>query len=267
MNIPSDMGLSGKVAIICGGGASGEGIGNGRAAAILLAKNGVKVAVVDKDFQAAEETTNIITGFGGCSYPIEADVTKEKECKMLARSAMKTYGRIDILDNNVGISHSGSVVDDTLDEWENLMKTNLTSMFLMSKHVIPHMQEEGGGSIVNISSISALRPRGLTAYSASKGAIISLTRAMAIDHADDGIRVNCVAPGPMYTPMVSSGGMSKEAREQRRLSSPLSIEGSGWDIGQAVAFLASEWARYITGQVLVVDGGVTLTSRPRSYTA
>ena len=146
------------------------------------------------------------------------------------------------------------------------MKTNVTSMFLISKHVIPHMQEEGGGSIVNISSISALRPRGLTAYSASKGAIISLTRAMAIDHADDGIRVNCVAPGPMYTPMVSSGGMSKEAREQRRLSSPLSIEGSGWDIGQAVAFLASEWARYITGQVLVVDGGVTLTSRPRSYT-
>ena len=179
---------------------------------------------------------------------------------------MKTYGRIDILDNNIGISHSGSVVDDTLDEWENLMKTNVTSMFLISKHVIPHMQEKGGGSIVNISSISALRPRGLTAYSASKGAIISLTRAMAIDHAEDGIRVNCVAPGPMYTPMVYSGGMSTAAREQRRLSSPLAIEGSGWDIGQAVAFLASEWARYITGQVLVVDGGVTLTSRPRSYT-
>ena len=157
------------------------------------------------------------------------------------------------------------MVDETLEAWEDLMKTNVTNMFLTCKHVIPYMQETGGGSIINISSISALRPRGLTAYSASKGAVISLSRAMAIDHASDGIRVNCVAPGPVYTPMVYSEGMSEQAREQRRLSSPLAIEGSGWDIGQAVTFLASDWSRYITGQGLVVEGGVTLTSKPRAY--
>ena len=184
---------------------------------------------------------------------------------MLANSVVETYGGIDILDNNVGIGHPGSVVDEKLEKWEFLMKTNVTTMFLISKHVIPYMKKNGGGSIVNISSISALKPRGLTAYSVSKGAVIALTKAMAIDHAKDSIRVNCVAPGPVYTPMVYSKGMSEEARERRRLSSPLAIEGSGWDIGHAVTFLSSDWARYITGQVLVVDGGVTLTSKPRSY--
>ncbi len=120
------------------------------------------------------------------------------------------------------------------------------------------IETAGRGAIVNISSISALRPRGLTAYSASKGAIISLTRAMAVDHAADGIRVNCVAPGPMYTPMVYARGMSDQAREQRRRASALGIEGTGWDVGHAVRFLLSDHARYITGQTLVVDGGTTL---------
>ena len=137
-------------------------------------------------------------------------------------------------------------------------------MFLASKHAIPAMIETGGGAIINISSISALRPRGLTAYSTSKGAVIALTRAMAVDHATDGIRVNCVAPGPMYTPMVYADGMPEEARERRRLSSLMETEGSGWDVGHAVMFLASERARFVTGQVLVVDGGATLTSRPRA---
>ena len=265
MDIPSQSGLAGKVAIVSGGGAGGDGIGNGRAAAVLLAKAGAKVAVVDKSFEAAKQTTNFIDEFGGSSYPLQADVTKEVDCEMLANSVVETYGGIDILDNNVGIGHPGSVVDEKLEKWEFLMKTNVTTMFLISKHVIPYMKKNGGGSIVNISSISALRPRGLTAYSVSKGAVIALTKAMAIDHAKDGIRVNCVAPGPVYTPMVYSKGMSDEARERRRLSSPLAIEGSGWDIGHAVTFLSSDWARYITGQVLVVDGGVTLTSKPRSY--
>ena len=267
MDIPSNLGLEGKVAVICGGGAEGDGIGNGRATAILLAKAGAKVAIVDKNLESAQVTTDMIQDFGGTSCTIEADTTSESDCKMLAAFASKKYGRIDILDNNIGISHAASVVDETLEAWEDLMNTNVTNMFLTCKHVIPYMQETGGGSIINISSISALRPRGLTAYSASKGAVISLSRAMAIDHASDGIRVNCVAPGPVYTPMVYSEGMSEQAREQRRLSSPLAIEGSGWDIGQAVTFLASDWARYITGQVLVVDGGVTLTSKPRSYEA
>jgi NAD(P)-dependent dehydrogenase (short-subunit alcohol dehydrogenase family) len=121
----------------------------------------------------------------------------------------------------------------------------------------------GRGAIVNISSISALRPRGLTIYTTTKAAVIGLTRAMAIDHAKDGIRVNCVAPGPVYTPMVYRRGMSDKAREQRRKASALAIEGTGWDIGQAVRFLMSDHARYITGQTLVVDGGVTLQAPER----
>jgi NAD(P)-dependent dehydrogenase (short-subunit alcohol dehydrogenase family) len=125
------------------------------------------------------------------------------------------------------------------------------------------MARGGGGAIVNISSISALRPRGLTPYSVSKGAVIALTRAMAIDHASEGIRVNCIAPGPVYTPMVYAGGMSEELRDRRRRASPLGIEGTGWDIGHAALFLVSDEARYITGVVLPVDGGVTLTSASR----
>ena len=145
------------------------------------------------------------------------------------------------------------------------MRVNVETMFLTSKYAIPAMIESGnGGAIVNISSISAVRPRGLTAYSASKGAVISMTRAMAVDHATDGIRVNCIAPGPVYTPMVYAGGMSDEAREQRRRASLLEIEGDAWDIANAVVFLSSQWSRYITGQTLVVDGGMTLTGRPRA---
>jgi len=148
-------------------------------------------------------------------------------------------------------------------EWDHLMKVNVTSMMLTSKHAIPAMVKNGSGAIVNISSISALRPRGLTPYSVSKGAVIALTRAMAIDHAPQGIRVNCIAPGPVYTPMVYSGGMSADLRERRRRASPLNVEGTGWDIGYAALFLCSDEARYITGVVLPVDGGVTITSAGR----
>ncbi|MEJ2087757.1 MAG: SDR family oxidoreductase, partial [Gammaproteobacteria bacterium] len=132
-----------------------------------------------------------------------------------------------------------------------------------SRCVIPEMIQRGAGAIVNVSSISALRPRGLTAYSTSKGAVIALTRAMAIDHAADGIRVNCVAPGPVFTPLVAAHGMSAADRERRKNASPLGIEGTGWDVGNAVVFLVSHLSRYITGQTLVVDGGVTIASPSR----
>jgi NAD(P)-dependent dehydrogenase (short-subunit alcohol dehydrogenase family) len=142
---------------------------------------------------------------------------------------------------------------------------NVDTMFLAARHTIPAMKRAGGGAIVNVSSISALRPRGLTAYSVSKGAVIALTRAMAVDHGPDGIRVNCVAPGPVYTPMVYARGMSDAARDRRRKASVLGIEGTGWDIGHAVRFLLSDHARYITGHTLVVDGGTTLTAPERDY--
>ncbi len=181
----------------------------------------------------------------------------------MVEEAVRRWGRLDILDNNVGIGGRATVVDVDEKDWDHLMRVNVTSMMLTSKHAVPAMAQGGGGAIVNISSISALRPRGLTPYSVSKGAVIALTRAMAVDHAPEGIRVNCIAPGPVYTPMVYAAGMSAELRERRRRASPLGIEGSGWDIGAAALFLASDEARYITGVVLPVDGGVTLTSAGR----
>jgi NAD(P)-dependent dehydrogenase (short-subunit alcohol dehydrogenase family) len=263
MNTPDDPGLDGKVAIVTGGGAEGEGIGNGRAAAILLARAGTQILVVDRALDLAERTAAMIRDDGGQAEALQVDVTRDENCAAMVARAVERFGRLDILDNNVGIGSRGSVVEEDAARWEAVMRTNVTSMFLASKHAIPAMIETGGGAVVNISSISALRPRGLTAYSTSKGAVIALTRAMAVDHARDGIRINCVAPGPVYTPMVYAGGMSEAAREQRRRASPLQIEGTGWDIGNAVVFLASDRARYITGQTLVVDGGATLVGPQR----
>jgi NAD(P)-dependent dehydrogenase (short-subunit alcohol dehydrogenase family) len=259
-----DAGLAGKVAIIAGGGAAGDGIGNGRAAAILLARAGSHVFVVDREAELAAGTVAMITAAGGSAAAHAADLTDEAQAQAMVAACLARFGRLDFLDNNVGIGSRGSVVDERPETWRRLMQVNVESMFLTSKYAIPAMRETAGkGAIVNISSISALRPRGLTAYSASKGAVIALTRAMAIDHAPQGIRVNCVAPGPVYTPMVYAAGMSAAAREQRRKASALAVEGTGWDIGHAVRFLLSEHARYITGQTLVVDGGTTLQAPAR----
>jgi NAD(P)-dependent dehydrogenase (short-subunit alcohol dehydrogenase family) len=255
--------LAGKVAIVTGAGSRAEGIGNGRAAAILFAREGAKVLLVDDQREAAAATEAMIAAEGGEAAVFVADVTRGDECRALVDDALRRWGRLDILDNNVGIGGRGSVVEMDETQWEQIMKVNVTSMMLTSKHAIPAMIRSGGGAIVNISSISALRPRGLTAYSTSKGAVIALTRAMAIDHAAHGIRVNCIAPGPVYTPMVYAGGMSDDLRQRRRQASPLGIEGTGWDIGYAALFLASDEARYITGVVLPVDGGVTVASPAR----
>ena len=259
----ADLGLEGKVAIVAGGGAAGDGIGNGRAAAILLARAGAHVFVVDRSLDLAEGTVRMIASEGGEAAAHEADLTDESQCATMVEAARARFGRIDILDNNVGIASVDTVVAETQSRWERVMRVNVEAMFLTAKHTIPAMIESGdGGAIVNISSIAALRPRGMTAYSTSKAAVVGLTRAMAVDHARDGVRVNCIAPGPVYTPMVYADGMSDEAREQRRKYSLLGIEGTGWDIGRAVLFLVSGWARYITGQTLVVDGGGTLGGPP-----
>lgn len=257
--------LERKVAIVTGAGSRAAGIGNGRAAAILFAREGAKVLIVDKKTAAADETLAAIREEGGEAEVFTGDVSSTADCRAMVERAVSRWGRLDILHNNVGIEGPGSVVSVTEDDWDQVMTINVKSMMLTGKYAVPAMAAGGGGSIINISSISALRPRGLTPYSTSKGAVIALTRAMAIDHAKEGIRVNCIAPGPMYTPMAYSGGMSEEARELRRRASPLGIEGTGWDIGYAALFLASDEARYITGVVLVVDGGVTISSPPRGY--
>jgi len=255
--------LAGKVAIVTGAGSRADGIGNGRAAAVLFAREGARVLLVDQSRKAADATLEMIVEEGGAAAVFVADVTRSDECRAMVDEAVARWGRLDILDNNVGIGGRGTVVETSEDEWERIMRVNVTGTMLASKHAIPAMANGGGGAIVNISSISALRPRGLTAYSVSKGAVIALTRAMAIDHAAQGIRVNCIAPGPVFTPMVYADGMSAETRERRRQASPLGIEGTGWDIGYAALFLVSDEARYITGVVLPVDGGVTVASPAR----
>jgi NAD(P)-dependent dehydrogenase (short-subunit alcohol dehydrogenase family) len=263
--VAQDLGLQGKAAIVTGAGAAGDGIGNGRAAAILLARAGARVLVVDMQRDLAQRTAEMIKQEGGVALAHGADVIDETQCRTMVEVALAEFGRLDLLDNNVGIASKGSVVEENPDTWRRVMQVNVESMFLASKHAIPAMlRTAGAGAIVNVASIAALRPRGMTSYSTSKGAVIALTRAMAVDHGPQGIRVNCVAPGPVYTPMVSVSGMSQEARERRRQASVLGIEGTGWDVGYAVRFLLSEQARYITGQTLVVDGGTTLVSRARA---
>jgi NAD(P)-dependent dehydrogenase (short-subunit alcohol dehydrogenase family) len=263
LEIPDSWGLRDKVAVVTGGGAAGEGIGNGRAAAILLARAGVQVVVVDRDKALAQRTVTMIEEDGGRAVALEADVTRAVDCAAIVATALDRFGRLDLLDNNVGIGSRGTVLDESEESWRRVMQVNVDSMFLMAKHAIPAMRRQGGGAIVNVSSISALRPRGLTVYSVSKGAVIALTRAMAVDHGREHIRVNCVAPGPVYTPMVYAPGMSAAARDRRRQASALGIEGTGWDIGHAVRFLLSDHARYITGHTLVVDGGTTLSAPER----
>jgi NAD(P)-dependent dehydrogenase (short-subunit alcohol dehydrogenase family) len=222
--------------------------------------------VADLDAKLAERTVEMIEAEGGSATALACDVTSEAECKRLVEAALDRWGRLDFLDNNVGIGSRGSVVDEKPEQYRRVMQINVETMFLLSKYAVPAMIKTAkGGSIVNISSISALRPRGLTTYTVSKAAVIGLTQAMAVDHGRDNIRVNCICPGPMYTPMVyaQGNGMSEAARAQRAKASVLKIEGTGWDIGQAVKFLFSGYARYITGQVLVVDGGVTLQGPER----
>lgn len=256
--------LAGKVAIVTGAGSQlDDGIGNGRATAIVFAREGARVLVVDRNLEAAEITCAMIRAEGGEAVPFEANVTNAFECEAMVAGAVDRWGRLDILDNNVGISGPGSVT--TVDEelWDRVMRVNVKSMMLCSKYAIPAMAANGGGAIVNISSISAIRPRGLTPYTTSKGAVEALTKAMAVDHAREGIRVNAIEPGPVYTPMVYARGMSEELRERRRVSSLLQVEGTGWDIAKAALFLASDDARYITGVILPVDGGVTLQSPSR----
>lgn len=255
--------LKDKVAIVTGAGSRGEGIGNGRAAAILFAREGAQVVLNDRSEDAVAATLAAIEADGGTASVFIGDLTDEADARALTEHAVATFGRLDILQNNVGIEGAGSVVETSPDLWDRVMEVNVKTMYLASKFAIPAMEAGGSGAIVNISSISALRPRGLTPYSASKGAVIALTRAMAVDHASSRIRVNCVAPGPVFTPHVAAGGMDEQTRERRRMASILRIEGTAWDVAYASLYLASDEARWVTGITIPVDGGVSITSAAR----
>jgi len=257
--------LEGMVAIVTGAGSIGPGIGNGKATAVLFAREGARVTLVDRNRAAAEETQRMIADEGGECIVVEGDVTKSADCKRIVDQTVVRFGKLDILDNNVGIDDGPvSVVDVTEEAWDRVMSVNVKSMMMMSKHAIPEMAHNGGGSIITISSISALRPRGLTPYTTSKGAVIALTQAMAVDHARQGIRVNCILPGPVYTPMAASvEGMSDERRAMRASATLLGTEGLPWDIAWGAVYLASPEARWVTGVILPIDGGTLVASPPR----
>ena len=255
--------LAGKSAIITGAGSRAEGIGNGRATAILFAREGADVLLVDRDEEAVQATLDMIRAEGNHAAIAVADVTATEDCARIVADAVSRYGKLDILHNNVGIGGRGTVEQISEVEWDHVQRVNVTSMMLTCKHAIPALRENGGGAITNVSSIAALRPRGLTAYSVSKAAVATLTQALAVDHGRDHIRANCIMPGPVYTPMVYSAGMSDELRERRKNASLLKQEGEPWDIGWAAVFLASDEAKYVTGVILPVDGGVTVRGPDR----
>lgn len=255
--------LEGKVCVVTGGGSRAEGIGNGRAAAILFAREGAKVLVQGRTAQSPARTKELIEAEGGIVETFVGDVNRALEAERMVRAAVERWGRVDVLHNNIGIGGGGSVVEVTEDAWDEVMAVNVKTMMLCSKYAVPVMAEGGGGSIINIASIGALRPRGLTPYSTSKGAVIALSRAMAVDHGPQNIRVNCLAVGAVHTPMATRSGMSEERRERRRRASALQTEGTGWDTGHAAVFFASDESRYVTGAVLPVDGGTILRGPDR----
>ncbi|HMN72956.1 MAG TPA: SDR family oxidoreductase [Rhodoblastus sp.] len=254
--------LKDRVAIVTGAGSRADGVGNGRAAAILLARNGARVVLVDTNTEWAERTRAMIEGEGGEAIVATADVTSPEDCARIVATGVGHWGRLDILVNNVGIGGpQGTAVEVDLEGWNKGMAVNVTSMMLMAKYSIPEMIRTGGGSIVNISSVAGIRG-GIAnlLYPTSKGAVVNMTRAMAYHHGRDNIRVNCICPGMVYTPMVYAAGMSEEMRESRRMRSALQTEGSGWDVAGGVLYLASDDARWVTGVVLPIDAGATAIS-------
>ena len=252
--------LEGKVAIVTGAGATGSGdfVGIGQAISILFARNGAKVLLVDRNEENVEATLATIKEEGGDASLFVGDVTSNENCQGMVQAALSHYGKVNVLINNVGISGPGSVTDVDEDFWDTVMHVNLKSVMLTSKYAIPAMIEDGGGSIVNPSSIVGLRAgsgRPSHPYAASKGGIIGLSNSMAVHYGRDNIRVNCIAPGHVRSPMVARHS-TEEMLNLRRRAGPLGTDGTPWDVALAAQFLASDEARWISGVTLPVDAGL-----------
>jgi NAD(P)-dependent dehydrogenase (short-subunit alcohol dehydrogenase family) len=251
--------LDGRVVIVTGAGSSGDLMGIGGAIAILFAAQGAKVGVVDIDAVRAQHTRARIDDAGGESAVAVGDVSDVADNGRCVDEVVDRFGRLDIVVNSAAVTRgSGSPVDVDLQEWDDAIALNLTAVVLTARNTIPHLRAAGGGSIVNISSIAAIRGFGSGAYAASKAAMIGLTRDWAYEHGRDGIRVNCIVVGHVFTPMGNQGG--EELREQRRRAGLLGTEGTAWDVAWPAVFLASEEARWITGVAIPVDAGTTVTT-------
>ncbi len=261
--------LRGKTALVVGAGSIGPGWGNGKATAVTFAREGAGVFCVDRNAAAAAETVRIIAAEGGNAAAFTADVSRAGDVEATVTACLKAFGRIDVLDNNVGIAEIGSVVEVSEADWDRVFAVNLKSAYLAMKHVIPVMVRQGGGSIINISSIASIRHLGVSyvTYAATKAAMNQMTRTTAVEFAPNNIRVNAILPGLMKTPMVehSAGLAASYARgdveamwRARDAQVPMGHMGEAWDVANAALFLASDELRYITGIELVVDGGITL---------
>ncbi|HTO12648.1 MAG TPA: SDR family NAD(P)-dependent oxidoreductase [Candidatus Binatia bacterium] len=257
--------LQDKVAIVTGAGSSGPGWGNGKATAVLFAREGAHVVAVDLRREAVEETVGIIRGEGHRGEAHVADVTQASDVARVVSACIAAHGRIDVLHNNVGIVELGGGAAASEESWDRVVDVNLTSMFLTCKAVLPHMERQGKGAIVNISSVSGIRWLGVpyVSYAATKAGILGLTRSIALEYAKKGVRANAILPGLMNTPMIvkpltiAYGGSFEAMLAARSAQCPTGKMGDAWDVAYAALYLASDEAKYVTGAQLVVDGGLS----------
>jgi NAD(P)-dependent dehydrogenase (short-subunit alcohol dehydrogenase family) len=261
--------LDGKIALVTGCGSSGPGWGNGKAIAVLLARQGASVYGCDLNLEAAQTTQKLIQEEGGIAEVQAANVTQASEVRQLVEACLARFGRIDILINNVGRSEPGDPVAMAEEVWDEQMDVNVKSAFLMCKHVLPVMERQGGGSVVSISSIAGLRYVGKpqVAYAAGKAALMQMTRTTAVLYAAKNVRLNCVVPGLVFTPLVRrladkyAQGDFDGFVAHRHNQVPMGRMGDAWDVANAVLFLAADESKYITAQEIVVDGGITAATR------
>jgi len=258
--------LKGKVAVVTGAAPRGEGVGNGMATAILFAREGAKVVLVNRSAERAGKLARQIEDEGGEASVFAGDVAKPADAEAMAAFAKKTYGRLDILHNNVGIGAAGTPETVTLADWNKVLEANLTTTMLCTKYCLPLMKEAGGGSIIMVSSIAGalglMGSAGAVAYSTAKAGLHGFTLSVAADHATQNIRANCIIVGSVHTPMVAH--MGQEARERRKKLVPMQSEGTAWDVANGAVYLASDESRWVTGVLLPIDGGlVSLRQWPR----
>lgn len=261
--------LQGKVALVTGCGTLEQGWGNGKAIAVLLARQGARIFGVDLHLESAEVTRKIIEDEGGEIEVMACDVTDSQQVQSMVKACIERFGKIDILINNVGRSEPGGPAEMSEEIWQDQLDVNVTSAFLTCKYVLPVMESQGSGAVVNISSVAGLQYIGKpqVGYAAGKAALMQFTKTTAVIYAKRGVRLNCVAPGLMFTPLVErlankyAKGNYEEFVNHRHNQVPMGHMGDAWDVANAVLFLACDESRYITGQTLVVDGGITSATK------